>query len=336
MVATDLRLTPRPVASSVEELLVDATDRRPMDKHVDSLSGSPFERVTIDGEPYIVKHIGYQVDWLARALGDRECVALAAWRYGLLDALPPEIDHTVLGMSYDPASGDIALLMRDVGPWMIPSGNSIVPLDQHRRFLAHMARLHATFWGFSGGYGQLSPVVRYQVLHPDTGRREAAAGGTDPVPQLLVGGWAALHAAAPEAHDFALRLATDGKPLAAALDETPNTLVHGDWKFGNLGSHPDGRTILLDWGWPSRAGALVEIAWYLAVNCDRLPESKEDTIAAYRRELESTGIDTRDWWDQQLDLALLGGFVQLGWSKSGPELDWWVRRVTPVAHDLLR
>ena len=40
-----------PVAASVAELLVGATDRRQMDKSADSLSGSPFERVRIDGEP---------------------------------------------------------------------------------------------------------------------------------------------------------------------------------------------------------------------------------------------------------------------------------------------
>jgi aminoglycoside phosphotransferase (APT) family kinase protein len=38
--------------------------------------------------------------------------------------------------------------------------------------------------------------------------------------------------------------------LVAAFGETPATLIHGDWKFGNLGAHPDGRTILLDWGGP--------------------------------------------------------------------------------------
>ncbi len=153
---------------------------------------------------------------------------------------------------------------------------------------------------------------------------------------MLAGGWQALADAAPEAHRAALALAEDPAPLVQALERTPATFIHGDWKAGNLGSHPDGRTILLDWGWPGRAAPLVDLAWYLAVNCDRLPESKEDTIAAYRQALEDNAIATGSWWDRQLGLALLGAFVQLGWSKTGDpqELQWWEQRAVTVARQL--
>jgi hypothetical protein len=334
----DLALTARPVARSVDELLAGATGRAPMDKHVDSLSGSGFERVTVDGHACVVKHTGYHLDWLARALGDRECWALTMWRTGLLHALPDRIDHTVLGMAYDEASGRVSVLMRDVGAWLVPPGDAPLPVEAHLSFLDHMACLHAAFWGFEDRYGLLGTGARYQALTPATAAREAAAGQSDPVPRALPGGWAALREAAPAAHNDALALATDPAPLVAALEQTPATLVHGDWKAGNLGSHPDGRTILLDWGWPGRAGPLVDVAWYLAVNCDRLPLSKEDTIAAYRRCLAGYGVEVAGWWDRQLELALLGGFLQLGWSKTGDraELDWWLSRVAPVARDLLR
>jgi Phosphotransferase enzyme family len=330
-------LTARPVAGSVDELLAGATGRAPMDKHVDSLSGSGFERATVDGRTCVVKHTGYHLDWLARALGDRDCWALTMWRTGLLDALPDGIDHTVLGMALDAATGRVSILMRDVGDLLVPPGSDPLPEPSQRRFLDHMARMHATFWGFEDRYRLLGPGERYQALTPATGAREAAAGHDDPVPRALAGGWAALREAAVRAHDDALALVTDPAPLVAAFAETPATLVHGDWKAGNLGEHPDGRTILLDWGWPGRAGPLVDVAWYLAVNCDRLPVSKEDTIEAYRRSLVGYGVDVAGWWDRQLELALLGGFLQLGWSKTGDraELDWWLSRVAPVARDLL-
>src|SRR5256885_8149222 len=146
-----------------------------------------------------------------------------------------------------------------------------------------MAEMHAMFWGFDDVHGLLWPGGRYMALTPATGDREAAAASNDPVPQALGGGWNALRRIAPEAYDHALALATDPTPLVDALAETPATLIHGDWKAGNLGSRPDGRTILLDWGWPGRAAPLVDLSWYLAVNCDRLPTSKEDTITAFRR-----------------------------------------------------
>jgi len=254
---------------------------------------------------------------LARALGDRDCFALTMWRRGLLQALPPEIDHAVVGAAHDPGTGIVSLLMHDVGEWLVPAGDEPLDLAAHHGFLDHMAAMHVTFWDLGPLDGLLDPGARYGALVPATGEREAAAGGTDPVPRALAGGWAALREAVPELHDRALALATDPAPLVDALSRTPVTLVHGDWKAGNLGVHPDGRTILLDWGWPGRTAPLVDIAWYLAVNCDRLPESKEDTVAAYRLALESRGVSTAGWWDRQLGLALLGGFLQLGWSKTG-------------------
>jgi hypothetical protein len=54
-----------------------------------------------------------------------------------------------------------------------------------------------------------------------------------------------------------------------------------------ISAHPDGRTILLDWGCPGRAAPLADLAWFLAVRCGHLPESKEHAIEAYRRSLEA-------------------------------------------------
>ena len=35
--------------------------------------------------------------------------------------------------------------------------------------------------------------------------------------------------------------------LTTRLSILPRTFLHGHWKIGKLGSHPDGRTILLNW-----------------------------------------------------------------------------------------
>ena len=75
----------------------------------------------------------------------------------------------------------------------------------------------------------------------------------------------------------------------------------------------------------------------LAVNCDRLPESKEETLVAFRAELDQRAVSTALWWDEQLEPALLGAFVQLGWSKTHDpaELGWWVDRVLLTGQALL-
>jgi hypothetical protein len=337
----------RPVFTRVEDLLDDLSGGRvwrleTFEKHVDSLSGSPFQRVLIEGSPetLIVKDIAAELDWLMRILRDgttgRTPRALTMWKQGILAAMPPEIDTAIVGMAYDAERGHVWQVMRDVSPTLVPPGNAMVPMEQHRRFLDHLAAMHLAFWGFVDRYGLTTPSDRYGFAHPSHAAKEAAAGHQDPIPQLFPSGWSAVRALAPEAADAALAIAADTRALAAAMAGGPQTLVHGDWKFGNLGSRPDGRTVLLDWGWPGQSGPCVDLGWYLAVNCDRLPESKEDTITVYRTALERRGVITEPWWDPQLDLALLGAFVQMGWSKAGDpdELAWWTDRVVATAQSL--
>ena len=310
--------TGRPVLRLVE-LLAALTDREPLVAS-DSKSGTTLQRVRLGGVPHVLKLLSWSTDWIARATGDTRCRPLLVWRSGLLDRLPDCLDHAVVAVGHDAATGVTGLLLRDVGAHLVPAGDAPLPAAQHLRFLDHMARLHAALWDWPDPE-ELTPYeVRYTALSPATGEREGAGGG---VPAVLGPAWAAMVAAQPVAGRLAARLAADPAPLVAALRTTPQCLVHGDWKAGNLGTRPDGRTVLLDWQWPGRAAPLTELAWYLAVNAARLPLSKEDTVAAYREALERCGVDTAGWWDRQLRLALLGGFVQLGWDKTGDELAWW-------------
>jgi hypothetical protein len=328
-------LARRPVASSAAELTAGATDRAPL-AHTDGKSAVPMERLVIDGASYVTKAISPRLDWISRATGDYGCRVRACWRDGILDVLPDCFDHAVVAVAHEDATGTTTLLMRDVGTWLVPEGDDPVPLDQHRRFLDHMARLHAKFWGRTD-LPVLTPMTtRYVVLTPLTSHIERALGNDTGVPSMLPGCWDALDEAAPEAAAVARRLAADPWPLVAALDATPQTFIHGDWKMGNLGSHPDGRTILIDWQWPGVGPACVDLVWYLAINAARLPEGKEAAIDAYREALEHHGIATGGWFERQLSLALLGGFVQLGWNKAGDatELSWWADRVPAIAETL--
>ena len=101
-----------------------------------------------------------------------------------------------------------------------------------------------------------------------------------------------------------------------------------------LGRHPDGRTILLDWTLPGTGPACWDLCWYLALNRARLPEPKEAVIARYRAELENHGIATNGWWQEQLDLCLIGTMATFGWEKAlgdATELSWWEATVTGAA-----
>ena len=103
-------------------------------------------------------------------------------------------------------------------------------------------------------------------------------------------GWQRLPEVSPATADVVLPLLSDPTPLVAALARLPHTLVHGDWKAANLGSHQDGRTVLLDFGEaPGEASPLADVSWYLALNAALLPESKDDTLEWYRTALERHG-----------------------------------------------
>ena len=191
-----------------------------------------------------------------------------------------------------------------------------------------MADLHATFWGWTDTIG-LAPIYhRYLEFGPECVSLEAQWGWPDAVPPLIVEGWKRFASTGGPVAGPVIELACDPSPLVDALATVPHTLLHGDWKLGNLGSHPDGRTILLDWALPGQGSPTAELAWYLALNAARLPNTKEEAIGAYRMSLEAHGVTTGDWWDRALALSLLGGLVWFGWEKAlggpGPELAWWL------------
>lgn len=320
------------VSGSVTELLAGATEREVI---VDGAgkSGAVLERCLVQGKPYVLKHLRLTDDWTMRAAGDLEGAPLTMWRRGLLEQLPDCINQPIVGVAVEP--GGCALLMHDVGEYLVPVSDEPVPEAQHLRFLDHMAALHARFWN-GGAEIEVVPVMhRYLELSPWTAAVEAERGSTHRVPQLIGEGWALLAEVAPRADAVVTKLAWNPGPLVGALATTPQTFVHGNWKLDNLGTDAEGRTVLLDWELPGRGAPLSDLAWYLAINCRRLPQSKEATTSAYRTALERYGIDTAPWWDRQLALCLLGALVQFGWEKAlggyDDELAWWEAKALDAA-----
>ena len=315
------------VASSRRELLAGAGDRRPVNPG-DARSGSSFERVVIDGEPYFAKTLGYRTDWIMRVTGDRDLRTLKIWRAGIMAGAPDEIDHTVVGMAAE-GEGEEALLtilMRDVGDSLIPEGDSVIPIETHLGFIDGLAALSARYWGWTDDLGLASMEERLRFFAPDNIAAETRVDDP-PLPiRVAAAGWPALARRSPRLADLLGAVHATPGPLAAALRATPVTFLHGDWKMGNLGRHPDGRTVLLDWAYPGSGPVLWDLAWYLALNAARLPMTKEATADALRGALERRGVATADWFDHQLDLSLLGMAACFGWEKAvgdDDEFGWW-------------
>jgi len=290
---------------SLDELVAGCTERTPF-LTGDSKSGTTFERLLISGEPHILKYLHVDDDWIMRASGDLRARPWVSWQAGLMDAVPPCIETGVVGV----ASGlgrngwGAAVLMRDVGAHLVPEGDEPVALETHRQFLDHMAALSAHFWGFQ-----------------DTiGRRDSSGGATrcsrssaSSVPKVYRRSPCRAGSASPNEHPPTSRrwfeICGDPSAFIRSMEQTPMTFLHGDWKMGNLGTTPDGRTILLDWAGPGEGPPCGDLGWYLALNRARIPETKEEAIAAFRGALERHGVETSGWWDQQMQLALLGNLM---------------------------
>jgi len=324
----------RDVLDSVDALVAGAVDRRPLEGP--GKSGARLERVTIDGEPFVLKHLDHDADWTLRVAQIPGSATVALWRAGVLHELPDCFNQPIVAVAQDAQRPTLsAILMRDVGPWLVPATDELVPVEQHERFLDHMAALHAAFW--ERRIDIVAPADRYLELSPRMAAAEAALGSDHLVPRLVAQGWPMLEKVAPALASIVVPLVHEPGPLVDALDATPATFVHGNWKLDNLGTDDLDRTVLLDWELPGVGAAASDLAWYLAINCRRLPTSKEQTIDAYRAALERHGIATEPWWDRQLGLCLVGAMVQFGWEKAlggyDDELAWWeeqVVRATPL------
>jgi hypothetical protein len=330
---------PRQSVGPVGELLARASARESV-RADDGKSGSTFERVTIDGQPYFLKRLTRASDWLMRVSGDHLHRPFLVWQAGIMGQAPAGIDHTVVAMEIAGSGDDaeLAMLMRDVAPFLVPEGDTVVPTAQHQGFVEHLAQLSACFWAWRDTVGGLTTMAqRLRFFAPDNIAAELQA---DVVPGPIAAadaGWRALASRSPLLHRVTSAVHDAPTLVTDRLAATPVTFLHGDWKMGNLGTHLDGRTILLDWAYPGSGPACWDLCWYLALNRARLPEPKEATTARFREALEALGVATAGWWDNQLDLCLLGMMATFGWEKAlddDDELGWWERRVADALQRL--
>jgi aminoglycoside phosphotransferase (APT) family kinase protein len=236
----------------------------------------------------------------------------------------------------------VALLMDDLTPHLLPDVREPIADVYEERWLASAAALHARFWD--------SPVLELPWLtRPDqlvgllnarTLEGLAAGGFPHPVVGRAHDGWQAAFDRLPG------RVATLMRESPSSLAERgaalPRTLTHGDLKVANFAWLPDGRVAAFDWSVTGACPAALELGWHLSVNATRLPGTKEQSLARYRRLLESAlgrALGER-FWKETIDHAVLVGAAMMLWSKAlalenggqraRAEWDWWVERLSAM------
>ena len=302
----------------------------------DARAGARYEQVVVDGEPYFVKRLSPASDWIMRVTGDHVHRPYLIWQAGIMHRAPSSIDHTMVAMQVSGAGDDavLTMVMRDVGDSLVPEGDTVVPASQHNGFIEHMADLSCTLWGWEDTIGLTTMKQRIRFFAPGNIAAELLAADVPAPIAAAEAGWRSLPARSPALSRLARLLHEQPALITGPLTASPSTFLHGDWKMGNLGTHPDGRTILLDWAYPGSGPACWDLCWYLALNRARLPESKEAAIDRFRAAIEAHGIATASWWDTQLDLCLIAIMATFGWEKAlgdDSELSWWESRVTQAA-----
>ena len=302
----------------------------------DARAGADYQRVVADGQAYFVKRLSPATDWIMRVTGDHVHRPYLVWCAGLMDKAPGSIDHTVVAMEVTGTGEDatLSVLMRDIGPCLVPPGDAQISRAQHESFMTHMAELAATFWGWHDDIGLTTMSQRVRFFAPDNIAAELTVADVPGPIAAAAEGWRRLPELSAPLWEIASLVHERPDVVASPLGRTPPTFLQGDWKMGNLGSHPDGRTILLDWAYPGSGPACWDLCWYLALNRARLPEPKESAIDRFRSALEAHGISTEPWWDRQLDLCMIGIMATFGWEKAlgdPAELDWWQDRVVRAA-----
>ena len=264
-------------------------------------SGNTLERVTLrDGRVLVRKHVSPAWDWISRATGDKGR-ALVMWSAGIFERMPHGVDPATVGV--EPAQDGWAIYMRDVSTHLFPAERRVAA-NEVRRVVGGLAKLHRAFRGVEVE-GLCSLVDRYHLLSPRTAQRETALG--NPAGPLIASCWDAfVDLAPPDVSGPIVALAEDPTPLAAELSKCEQTLVHGDARLWNMGLNDDA-LVMIDWG--ERTGtapAPVEIASFLAFDAKYLELTREEVIDEYRS-LTSDFVD-----DAAVDLAMIGGLVQLG------------------------
>ena len=322
------------IASSLDALLHGASERVAVHS-TDGKSGASFEKLIIEGRPCFLKVVSARDDWIMRVTGNTQW-EFQVWRAGLYQRVPTIIDHAIIGMALEDFDGvpRMAMLMHDRSADLVPPGDLKISVSQHAVFIRHLALMHAANIGWQDDLG-LYPLWRRPLFFaPATIAPELIRDDVPVTLQVAERGWALLPERDPGLFQIISAVHRDPTTLAELLAETPQTFIAGDWKMGNLGSRPTGETVVLDWAYPGEAPPAWELAWYLALNRARIPESKSDTIARYRQALEAAGVATDTWWNQQLDLCLLAMAATMGWEKAvgdADELAWWSERAQNAA-----
>ena len=220
------------------------------------------------------------------------------------------------------------ILSAGIFAWDQPGAENVV-----LQFLDALALTHATFWNDpilkeeSIGLCDSAGILNGSSL-PVASKRPIPNEFNSPIAEWVEEGWEIMADLLDrDVFEQMYRLIEDPRPLFAALDRYPHTLLHGDFRDANLAVLPQERLVAFDWQFATRSLMTVDLAWF--INDIRDLISLPQAHSFYRERLEGYLEQKLDdqHWEAMLDLgylvnALRSTCLSAYFSKHGDNPEW--------------
>jgi aminoglycoside/choline kinase family phosphotransferase len=210
----------------------------------------------------------------------------------------------------DAATGESFLLLQDLAPARTGSWANGASVQEADLALRSIARLHAAWW-------QVEPAAEPELARLVGNLQEEQ----ELVERLYQQAWPQFLGRTPvevpdDVRQFGERLVGRIAAADALLDDSPHTLVHGDFRLENiLYGTCDGQPAcwVIDWEDVSLGSGMLDVAWFLG-GCLRVEDSAEEgwLLRRYHRALIHEGVAGYPWAQCRRDYtcAMISCFVQ--------------------------
>lgn len=284
---------------------VSSVEQRPMSNH-NGMAGGRLSYVVTDAGRLVLKCMSIDSDWLMYASDDRHGRSVTLWQYGLLDRLRPHLEHRTIACAKD--NEGWAILMHDLSAGVFAWDQSRA-VNVFPKFLDALARMHATFWNdpvlLEDRIGLSDHTRLLSGTSPQVARNHPGTTKS-PIPVLVVEGWEIMEDLMDQdVFEQMHKLIEDPRPLFAAVDRYPYTLIHGDFRDANLAVMPPERLVAFDWQQAARSLMTIDLAWFFNEEATRSPRSQ---VHRYYRERLETYLQQRfddERWQAMIDLGYL-------------------------------
>ena len=230
-----------------------------------------------------------------------------------------------------------ALLMHDLSNFLFPDVREPITIDQEDLILEAFARMHARYWecNLQDESWLAKQEVFFNYLGPLSTLEEKALGHEHFILNAAEQGWNLVFQNLPGE----LKSFLTYPPIEKIIAGLPKTLIHGDFKIGNLAILPSKKVAAFDWTVAAYASPAIEIGWYITVNASRLARSKESVLNRYRElvQIERGQSISNEDWNQMVDAAVMAGAGMLLWNKAlnvqkglpgaKEEWEWWAENI---------